>query len=69
MGEIFPFVASKRDELFAKKIMELRKVYSEREIVGIFGNMHIFGTYGDSLYNQLRDLNPIRCKLKEADMF
>jgi hypothetical protein len=69
MGEIFPYLANKRDELFAKQIKELEQQHPERAIVGIFGTMHIFGNYEGNLYEQLDDLKPTRIKLIEADNF
>ena len=69
MGEIFPYLTDKRDKIFAERIRELRKEHSEREVVGIFGNMHVFGKYERNLYEQLSDLNPTRVRLNEADNF
>ena len=69
MGEIFPYLADKRDELFAKKVRELRHKCPERELVGVFRIMHVFGNYERNLYEQLSDLKPVRVRLIEADKF
>lgn len=69
MGEIFPYLVDKRDEIFAQKIRDLRAANPEKEVVGVFGNMHVFGKYEGNLYEKLSDLSPVRIRLNEADNF
>jgi hypothetical protein len=69
-GEIlFRKMSVDRDKKFARIIRELGQEHPEKVILAQIGNMHLFGDYAESTYNLLKDLNPQRYKLKDADKF
>ena len=65
--EIFAALFLNRDEHFEK---EIRKIYpaGEQTMAYICGALHFFGEY-HNLYERLRDLNPVRIKLRDLDKF
>lgn len=67
--ELFQVVVLERDKRFAEQIRKIHLTNPEKVFLITLGNSHVFGDYSENTYELLRDLNPTRIKLRDADNF